>query len=72
MDTDKYIRSIDELLRQIAELERNLLVANGDHKFFIQRSLKNKHKRFEHLIPFKFRTQLKNLCREEGVMGSFD
>lgn len=72
MEADRYIRTIDELLREIAKLERNLLAASGDHKFFIQRSLKNKQKRFEHLIPYKFRMQLKNICRDAGVSGSFD
>ena len=72
MNTDKYIRSIDELLRQMAQLEKNLQEAEGEYKFFIQRSLKNKNKRFEHLIPYKFRLQLKNICRDAGVIGQFD
>lgn len=72
MGTDKYIRTIDELLREIARLERNLSVADGDHKFYIQRTLKNKLKRFEHLIPYKFRMQLKNVCKEAGIQGNFD
>lgn len=72
MNVDKYIQSIDKLLKEIAELERNLSVAEGEHKFFIQRSLKNRKRRFEHLIPYKFRQQLKNLCKKAGVVGEFD
>lgn len=71
MNADKYIRSIDQLLREIAELERNLQHAEGDHKFFIQRSLKNKNRRFELLFPYKFRLQLTQLCNELGISGDF-
>ncbi len=72
MDDPKYILEIDALLRKIAELERSLSHAEDEQeRIQIQRCLKNKEKRLEHLTPFRFRLQLRNLCKKVGVSGSF-
>lgn len=72
MEPDRYFDNIERLLRQIPELERNLSLAQEEKaRINIERSLKNRRKRFEHLIPYQFRRQLRNLCRDAGVRGDF-
>ena len=72
MKPDKYALAIEQLLRQIPELERNLSIAcNKEDKLSLERSLKHRRKRFEHLIPFSFRIQLRNLCKQAGISGNF-
>ena len=72
MEPDKYHNTIERLLRQIPELERNLSMAQEEKtRINLERSLKLRRKRFEHLIPYQFRRQLRNLCRDAGVRGDF-
>lgn len=72
MNSDKYLTAIDELLRQIAKLERDLAVtADTAHRFRVERNLKTRYKRFEFLIPYKYRRELDNICREAGISTQF-
>lgn len=72
MEPDKYYDTIEQLLRQIPELERNLLSAQEEkQRINLERTLKLRRKRFEHLIPYQFRRQLLNICRDVGVRGEF-
>ncbi|GAB4408537.1 MAG: hypothetical protein OHK0039_11720 [Bacteroidia bacterium] len=72
MKDDSYSRAIDELLREIPALERTLSTTGEDAtRQALQRSLNHRLKRFECLIPYRFRLQLQHLCREVGVCGNF-
>jgi hypothetical protein len=72
MEPDKHIHTIERLLQQIPELERNLDRAEREEeRIRIERSLKHRRKRFEHLIPFRFRLELRRLCQQAGVQGDF-
>ncbi|MDP5170391.1 MAG: hypothetical protein NWR72_09095 [Bacteroidia bacterium] len=69
---DLYIKRIEELLREIRSLEKDLHEATADQeKDQIIRSLKLKKKRFETLIPFSFRQELRSMCKKVGVRGEF-
>lgn len=60
--------AIESLLRSIPELERNLCTTEEENrKRNLQRSLRNREKRFDHLIPFRFRLQLHNICKDVGI-----
>ena len=72
MKDDSYRHAIEELLRQIPELERNLSqVAGENERQRLERSLRHREKRLERMIPFQFRLQLRNLCLQAGVQGNF-
>ncbi|MEZ4775957.1 MAG: hypothetical protein R3D00_22455 [Bacteroidia bacterium] len=69
---DQYILTIDHLLRQLSDLQKELENNNcSERQKNIERSIKQKEKRLEHLIPYKFRVELKNLCQKAGVSGDF-
>ncbi len=68
---EQYLHTIDRLLRELSLLEREVAHAPANEKVGRERSLKVRTKRFERLIPFQFRLELKNLCREAGVQGDF-
>lgn len=68
MKHDPHLIAIENLLRSIPELERNLsTTVEEDKKRLLQRSLRNREKRFDHLIPFRFRLQIYNICKEKGI-----
>lgn len=72
MKDDHYIHVIEELLRQIPELERSLSqVAAESERQRLARSLRHREKRLERMIPFQFRRQLHNMCQQVGVRGNF-
>ena len=72
MNSDKHHSRIEELLRQIPELERSLSDAQEEQtRIRLERSLKHRRKRFEFLIPYPFRQQLREICKEVGVRGDF-
>ncbi|MEO1447976.1 MAG: hypothetical protein AAFV07_00525 [Bacteroidota bacterium] len=72
MYSDRYLAQIDELLRQIAKLERDLAAtADTTHRYRVERNLKTRYKRFEFLIPYKYRRELDNICREAGISTQF-
>ncbi|MEL6625845.1 MAG: hypothetical protein AAFQ83_21485 [Bacteroidota bacterium] len=69
---DRHTMEIDLLLRQIAQLERRIEASTEDHERIpLERSLKHRVKRFEHLIPFKFRLKLRRMCKEAGISSEF-
>ena len=71
-EQDQYIAAIESILSEIPALERSLENAkNPDHQKRVERSLKQRNKRFERMISFQFRMQLRNICREVGVEGRF-
>jgi hypothetical protein len=72
MKADSHRQTIEHLLKSIPALERDLQCPEkeGERKR-IARSLQNQTKRLERLIPFRFRLQLHNLCKQAGVSGSF-
>ncbi len=73
MGQDLHIKRIDELLRDITSLEKRLHEEKQEQaRLRIERSLKLRKKRFEHLIPFPFKRKLKMICLEAGVDGRFD
>ena len=68
MAHDPYLRSIENLLRSISQLERKLSASQVEsERQKIRKALRNRQKRLELLIPFQFRLQLHNLCKEVGV-----
>lgn len=69
---DQYILTIDQLLRQLSDLQK-ALDGNpcAERQKSIERSIRQKEKRLEHLIPYKFRMELKILCQKAGVSGDF-
>ncbi|TAE62045.1 MAG: hypothetical protein EAZ89_00090 [Bacteroidetes bacterium] len=72
MKPDKYTLAVDQLLRQMAELERRASLAEAEEeRRQVGRCLEHCHKRFEYLIPFPFRMELRRLCRDAGVQGNF-
>lgn len=72
MGQENYMQRIEELLRDMAALERDLPRADDEStRISLERSLKLRKKRFEHLIPFSFRQELRCLCKEVGVTGEF-
>ncbi len=72
MGHEPYMKQIEELLREIPCLERTINEESSEERrFSLERSLKARTKRFEHLIPFSFRQELRFLCREVGVNGEF-
>lgn len=73
MGQDLHIKRIDELLRDISSLEKRLGQTQMEQeRLRIERSLKLRKKRFEHLIPFPFRRELKTICLSAGIDGCFD
>lgn len=73
MGQDLHIKRIDELLRDISSLEKRLSQEQREQeRQRIERALKLRKKRFEHLIPFPFRRELKIICLSAGVDGRFD
>lgn len=72
MERDRYRTEIERLLRDIPELERTLSASPPeDERVSCERSLKMRRKRFEHLIPYRFRLELRRLCQQAGVEGDF-
>ncbi|RMG67839.1 MAG: hypothetical protein D6722_12555 [Bacteroidetes bacterium] len=72
MKDDRYIQAIEEVLRQMAELERHLSEASGEgERQRLTRALRLREKRLERMTPFQFRLQLRNLCLKAGVQGNF-
>lgn len=72
METNRHHAEIERLLRDMSELERNLSCClPEDERISCERSLKMRRKRFEHLIPYRFRLKLRNLCQQAGVDGNF-
>ncbi len=73
MRQDSYMKQIEQLLQEIPALERNLGCeeASGDRRK-LERALRARNKRFELLIPFSFRQQLRGICRQAGVKGTFE
>ena len=72
MGQDLYMKRIDELLREIPSLERHIDEEQSEERRnSLVRSLKARKKRFEHLIPFAFRQELRCICQRAGVSGSF-
>jgi regulator of replication initiation timing len=73
MNRDKHHdHRIEELLRQIPELERSLSSAKEETtRISLEKSLKHRRKRFEFLIPYQFRRQLRNMCKDAGIRGEF-
>lgn len=73
MDQKKaYYVAIEDLLRSIPSLERDLDLARKEHEQKrIGRALHARHQRLERLIPFPFRLALHNLCKQAGVSSSF-
>ncbi|MEL7535213.1 MAG: hypothetical protein AAFN10_28200 [Bacteroidota bacterium] len=68
MKHDPHLSAIEDLLRSIPELERNLSSTEEENqRRLILRSLRNREKRFDHLIPFRFRLQIHNICKELGI-----
>lgn len=68
MKQDPHLLAIENLLRSIPELERNLSTTEEENqKRTLQRSLRNREKRFDHLIPFRFRLQIHNICKDLGI-----
>lgn len=73
MGQDLHIKRIDELLRDISSLEKRLHEEKQEQeRLRIERSLKLRKKRFEHLIPFPFRRKLKTICLQAGIDGTFE
>lgn len=71
-EQDQYTAAIESILSEIPALERSLENAkNPDHQKRVEKSLKQRNKRFERMISFQFRMKLRNLCREVGVDGHF-
>ncbi|MEZ4829429.1 MAG: hypothetical protein R3C61_24565 [Bacteroidia bacterium] len=69
---DQYILSIEQLLRQISDLRRELEGEPGaDRRRSVERSIRQREKRLERLIPYKFRIELRNICLNLGVTGDF-
>ncbi|MDX2286761.1 MAG: hypothetical protein NW241_21525 [Bacteroidia bacterium] len=69
---DKYHHTIDQLLREIPELERCLERAQDARtRHALRRTLTTRLKRLDHLIPFQFRLELHRLCESSGVRGQF-
>ena len=69
---DRYHREIERLLRDIPELERCVSTTDAEERrISFERSLKVRRKRFERLIPYRFRLQLRNVCKQVGVQGDF-
>jgi hypothetical protein len=72
MEADKYRSEIERLLRDIPELERILLACLPEReRISCERSLKMRTKRFEHMIPYRFRLELRTICQQAGVKGDF-
>ncbi len=73
MGQDLHIKRIDELLRDISSLEKRLSQEQKEQeRLRIERSLKLRKKRFEHLIPFPFRRELKMICFRAGIESTFE
>ena len=68
---EHYLHTIDRLLRELSSLEREVATAPDHERTSRERSLKVRRKRFERLIPYQFRQQLRSLCRDVGVEGDF-
>lgn len=72
MNTDLHRQAIEQVLREIPVLERNI---GGEScptaQKQLQRSLNQQQKRFEHMISYQFRMSLRKMCREVGVRGDF-
>lgn len=72
MKADRYQSEIERLLRDIPELERALSACLPEaERISCERSLKMRRKRFEHLIPYRFRRELCQICRQAGVEANF-
>ncbi|MDX2246753.1 MAG: hypothetical protein SF052_08265 [Bacteroidia bacterium] len=69
---DQYRVTIDQLLRQLSDLQKELGGNLCDQRRkSIERSIKQREKKLERLIPYKFRLELKILCQKAGVSGDF-
>ncbi|MEL6675656.1 MAG: hypothetical protein AAFR61_25845 [Bacteroidota bacterium] len=72
MKQDLHQTAIEQLLQQIPLIERNVWAQQSEQdRERWEKRLRQKEKRFERLIPYSFRRQLKNLCLEVGVSGEF-
>lgn len=72
MGQDLHIKRIDELLRDISELENKLMSEHCElERTRISKSLKARQKRLEFLIPYPFRRELTILCQKAGIDASF-
>lgn len=73
MRQDPYIKQIEQLLQEIPALERDLGCESAEeHRRRLERALRAKNKRFELLIPFSFRQQLRGICRQAGIHAIFE
>lgn len=67
-----YASTIEDVLRQIAELERRIAsVPCKIRKRSLQKTLKNKEKRLDHMIPYQHKRALQILCRDSKIQGKF-
>lgn len=69
---DQHAKSVDQLLREIALLERNLATAGhhgGQEK--LGKALHLRLKKLERMIPYPFRRELDNLCQCAGIDSHF-
>lgn len=73
MGQDLHFKRIDELLSEISSLEKKLTnERQQQERLRIERSLKSRKKRFEHLIPFPFKRELKMICLQAGIDSTFE
>lgn len=73
MGQDLHFKRIDELLSEISSLEKKLTnEQQQQERLRIERSLKLRKKRFEHLIPFPFRRELRMICFRAGIESTFE
>jgi hypothetical protein len=69
---EKYLQEIEGLLKKIPELERAIEQVNCQQaKMSLNRHLKKREKRLEHLTPFRFRLELRKLCQSCGIQDGF-
>ena len=67
-----YASTIEDVLRQIAELERRIASVPCDvRKKSLQKNLKNKEKRLDHMIPYQHKRALDILCKNNKIQGKF-
>lgn len=72
MRPDQYRLIIEKVLSEIPNLEREIDESScPDDQKRLEKTLKLHKKRFEHMISYKYRLALKNLCKEVGVKGDF-
>ncbi len=69
---DRHHHEIDQLLQQIAVLERSLsATTREDERLRLEKCLNRREKRLELMIPFQFRLKLRSLCSQAGVSSNF-